>query len=186
MRIVQLVAFTLGTAFVAVQPLAGEFPESLQRCAQVDDDAQRLACYDREAARSRAAEPAVEGPPPATQKVPERPANAAPESAAAPAPEPAAEPGGDTADAVASFGLPERDEDKDEPDEISAKVAKIDVRANGERIFTLDNGQVWVEKSPARSPRLKEGDPVRIKAGLFGSYRLFGSGNRSTGVDRVR
>jgi hypothetical protein len=34
-------------------------------------------------------------------------------------------------------------------------------------------GQVWV-------------DTVPIKSGLFGSHRLLGSGNRSSGVDRVR
>src|SRR5690606_7359478 len=89
-------------------------------------------------------------------------------------------------DPVAGFGLPERD-DEDELEEISAKVVRIDERANRERIFTLDNGQVWVEDSPTRSVRVKEGDTVRIRAGMFGSYRLsVASSNRATGVDRVR
>lgn len=60
------------------------------------------------------------------------------------------------------------------------------VRASRERIFTLDNGQVWVEDSPRPSTRFKVGDRVTIRAGSLDSYRMISSSNRSTAVDRVR
>lgn len=43
-----------------------------------------------------------------------------------------------------------------------------------------------VEDSQGPGLRLEVGDTVTIKSGLFGSHKLYGSGNRSSRVDRVR
>ncbi|HEX7060826.1 MAG TPA: hypothetical protein VF200_02595 [Woeseiaceae bacterium] len=142
-------------------------PDALRRCAAIDEDAARLACYDAYVAGARAATATANEPPAAS--VPPDPATSAAER---------------SADAEARFGLPTAPEE--EPTEITAKITDIAERAYGERIFTLDNDQVWVEDSRARTLKLEVGDTVRISAGLFGSYRLRGSGNRSTGVDRIR
>ncbi|HLT89672.1 MAG TPA: hypothetical protein VKZ85_01915 [Woeseiaceae bacterium] len=162
------IALLVLLAGAASPALAEEVPDAFRRCAGLEDDAERLACYDRAVGREIAGR---------TAQAPEA-TDGVPESARAPA---AAEP----AAAVAGFGLPT--ERKEGIREISATVERITVRANGERIFTLDNGQVWVEDSPTRSVRVKEGDTVRIRAGLFNSFRLsVGESRRSTAVDRAR
>lgn len=166
------VSWALAAGLSISTGMADEVPEQLRRCAEIEDDARRLACYDRHV-RGGAAETTAAAP-----------------SAAAPvsgSPAPGSSEPPPAADAEQGFGLPEeREQREEEPDLISARITRIDVRRNGERIFTLDNGQMWVEDSPAPSLRLEVGDTVTIKAGLFGSHRLFGSGHRSSGVDRVR
>ncbi len=169
-----IVAMLLATA-----AQAEGIPDALRRCAAIQDDAARLACYDAYVAGARAA--ASAGTREAADRS-ERAGDDEPASAAASRPSAAA--ADRSQEAEARFGLPSVRQE--EPDEITAKITDIAERANGTRIFTLDNGQVWVEDSRARTLKLRVGDTVRINAGLFGSYRLRGSGNRSTGVDRVR
>lgn len=158
--------WVLAALLAAPAGFTDEIPEPLRRCAELGDDAQRLACYDRYVSRGAIDASVVEAAP----------------QAAPPArkPDPSAH-----ANPEARFGLPETDDDED-LDEISARIVEIVVRASRERIFTLDNGQVWVEDEPRPSLRLKVGDTVTIRSGIFGSYRLVGQGNRSTAVDRAR
>ena len=77
-------------------------------------------------------------------------------------------------------------EGKPQRAEQTATILKISRRPYGERIVSLDNDQVWAEKIPSRSLRIDVGDTVTIKQGRFGGYRLFGRGNRSTEVTRIR
>jgi hypothetical protein len=166
-------------AALAAAPAAAGEAADLRRCAELESDAQRLECYDA-ALREEAAEP-----PPGQQ--PAMPEPSEPIAArAAPAQAPPAEP---APAAEARFGLDtpaEPAQPVEEVKELGASITAIEVRRNGERIFTLDNGQVWAEKSPSPSLYLEVGDRVTIKSGLFGSHRLFGTGKRSSGVDRVR
>lgn len=165
-------------AFAAMSATADARDDRLRGCAAVESDARRLECYD-DALRSEAAAPGGQRK------------SAAEEAAAVPAstPGPRAPAAASQAAAEARFGLdkrPEPEAPERDLDELRATIAEIERRRNGERIFTLDNGQVWAEKSPSPSLRLKNGDPVTIKAGMFGSHRLFGSGKRSSRVYRVR
>lgn len=166
--------------FAAASAAAGETDE-LSRCAELESDAKRLECYDA-ALRRGAAEP------PRKQRaaMPE----ASKPAAAEPAPAQALVPPVESAPAAEGrFGLDapaEPAKPAEETKELGARITEIKVRRNGERIFILDDGQVWAEKSPSPSLRLEVGDRVTIKSGLFGSHRLFGSGKRSSGVDRVR
>lgn len=157
-------------AIAAIVPGVAAGSDDTKGCADIADDARRLECYDLAASD----EPAEEAPEPAPASVPATLVEATEAEGASP-------------DARESFGLKEeRKPGEQEPDQISARIAEIEMRRNGERLFTLDNGQVWAEDAPERSLRLDVGDTVTIKAGLFGSHRLFGSGNRSSRVDRVR
>jgi hypothetical protein len=70
------------------------------------------------------------------------------------------------------------------PKRTTATVTAIDKRPRGELVVTLDNGQVWAQKSPDRYFPLKVGDPVAILAGSLGSFRLI-AGSRATPVTRV-
>jgi hypothetical protein len=71
------------------------------------------------------------------------------------------------------------------PKRMSATVTVIDKRPRGELVVTLDNGQVWAQKSADRYFPLEVGDSVAILAGSLGSFRLI-CGSRATAVTRVR
>ena len=70
------------------------------------------------------------------------------------------------------------------PKRMSATVTAIDKRPRGELVVTLDNGQVWAQKSADRYFPLKVGDPVAILSGSLGSFRLI-AGSRAPAVTRV-
>lgn len=70
--------------------------------------------------------------------------------------------------------------------DLTATIVKISKRRYGERIITLDNGQLWVEKIPTPSMILNVGNVISIRQGRFGGYRLSGRGNRSTEVTLIR
>ena len=137
--------------------------EEARACAAQSDDAHRLACYDREIGRLIAKEPHA----------------AAVAPAKAPAPE-------------ASFGArgsevarKQEQASPPQPGNLTAKIAKVDQRPRGERVMTLDNGQVWVERSAASFFPVKVGDQITIQAGTLGSYRLQLPSGRSTLVTRL-
>lgn len=181
MRTPSLLLFVLIGSLSATGAAADEPDDRLRRCADMESDAKRLECYDQ-ALRPEPAEPSPGKQ--AVERQAAEPAASAPGAAEPPAPPSASRP-----KAEDRFGLdapPEPEPPDDELDELGANITEIEVRRNGERIFTLDNGQVWAEKSPSPSLFLKVGDRVTIKSGLFGSHRLFGSGKRSSGVYRVR
>lgn len=157
----------LATALLAsgaMQSAAAADAELAQRiaaCTREQNDARRLACFDRAAA------PQADAP----QVV-------APEAKA------------DHAFGVQGSELARnRDDDKPEPGDspkrIAAKVTAIDKRPRGELVFTLDNGQVWAQKEAGAYLPVKIGDPVTILAGSLGSFRLV-LANRATAVTRVQ
>src|SRR5688500_2921103 len=65
-----------------------------------------------------------------------------------------------------------------EPDRIEGTVKGVIVRASGERVVTLDSGQVWVLTQVTSRGRLTAGDQVTIREAALGSYMLV----TSTGV----
>jgi hypothetical protein len=76
-------------------------------------------------------------------------------------------------------------EKRAELSEIAAKVAEVSAKPHGELVVTLDNGQVWVERTANSKLKVKAGDTVKIEAGAFGSFVLIANG-RSSKVARVR
>lgn len=135
-------------------------------CTEELDDAQRLACYDREAgAPPKAIENAVaeNEPPPASTET-------------------EVEQFGMTAKLARSKPEIER---QSELREISATAIKVSKNAYGGLVVTLDNGQIWTEKSPKSGFRVKVDDTVVIKKGEFsGGYRMYGS-RQSSQVRRI-
>ncbi len=183
MREYNCLIILIAAALLPAEATAGLAEEAAQ-CASLADDAQRLACYDRlfmpavvdaddaadtgEATIERDVAP-VEDPTPAAAA-----------SAATVA--------DDTTDAEQAFGdddLPSQRETK-RPTEITATIVALEELRSGARLFVLDNNQVWREKRKTSGLRFAAGDEVRVKAGSLGSYRLFGSGKKSTSVQRVR
>ena len=196
-RIPQLMI--LITALAAVPAAAQE--AELQRCAELDSDAQRLACFDayferqQEGAEtsSDAAAPAsfaiieaeVAGEPSAT------PPAAEAEASAAEVPPPRKQ---DKASATASAAQaetsaavvpPPRDQDepppaeRGRPREYTATVVAMRERPHGEMVVMLDNGEVWSEQFASRAFLVDVGDKVTMKRGRFSkAYRLVAPGGR--------
>jgi len=176
---------SVSAMFFAIAAVGAE--PDLSECSDEKDDAARLACYDRAAEGGAERDTDV----PRAPAAPEQPAadsKAAVSGSSGQEPVAAAN---EVAEEVDNFGMHPgiAGENKDAPqklDQIYATVVDIKTRHYGERIITLDNGQVWEEDEPSSSVRLEVGDSVRIKAGSLGSFKLFGSSKRSTKVQRVR
>ena len=146
-------------------------PAGFEVCASITDAAQRLACYDDEVARLRgdrlavapaASPPSIQSEPPVPVRSPE--------------------------DKFGERDLPTQETPaKKEPElkELTANVALISRRTRGELVMTLDNGQVWAEKVASTYFPLQVGDPVTIKAGVLGSFRMVGPSGRAADVTRV-
>ncbi len=158
--------------FVGFAGLAGfAGTASANPCADIEDAAERLACYDREFAveknvdvpeptAPRPADPVAPTEPMVTETVPVAPLPAAPQPAPA-APEPAA-PSTDE-----SFGRPSAAEAKS----ITSVVVEKQTDGRGVDYFRLENGQVWKENRDYRVS-INEGQTVRIEKGPFNSYNL--------------
>ncbi len=121
-----------------------------QPCAMVVDAAQRLACYDS------AFPPAADVQSAAVDVRSERER------------------------ALRDFGLNRLQQREREPermrivapDRIEASIARVVTRATGERVVTLDNGQVWLLTEVTSKGQLKPGDPVAIREAAMGTYML--------------
>jgi len=168
-------------------------------CVALNDDAARLACYDRafgrKAASSSAAAAATGAAAAGTAATgaaaaaPKSPTVASPAAAHA-APAPAA-----PKDPVAEFGLTEaarqaRDPAKAAevaaaPTSVTGKVISVRFRKYGEFVVTLDNGQVWEQNEPMSSAVVRVGDTVTVKKAVLGSYTLVTAARVATKVHRV-
>ena len=157
-------------ACLAISPACAQGGGELVRCVSIDDDAQRLACYDR-LFRSSAPSSA---PAPAT--------TAGATTAAATA-RPAEEDfGKDVAERARA-----REQEQEKVREVRARVTKVDVLRDGALVLTLDNGQVWRQNEPTLTLQFKEGDEVLIRSGMLGSYLLrHADGKSTTRVTRTK
>ena len=150
---------------IGAGPVAAEQGAAIAHpCASIQNDAQRLACYDSAFGRPNAAAVAA----PAAKVVVTNP--------------------------VDEFGLSEaakraRDPEKAKetmPEQISAMVTKVSRRPTGELVVTLESGQVWVQTETVSKAMVKPGDTVTIKKGALGSYLLVSANRVATSVRRLR
>ena len=129
-------------------------------CTAEQDDAVRLACYDR-----------------SLHRVPGKPATVAPAEAAK-APVAAAK----TATAEQQFGMTEALARKQgtpappRPDKLQSKVVAVSHRLRGEPVMKLEDGQIWEVVEGETPIDIKAGDTVTIYSGTMGSYRLTAGG----------
>lgn len=119
--------------------------DKLTACAAISDPSARLACYDKLARRN------VTNLPPATN-------NAAPAETEISVPEKPKAPAGPS-DFEKTFGL--NGADVDRGDEITAKLTQAHRNQRRLYVFTLDNGQVWVQREPGDRP-IRAGQVVTI------------------------
>jgi hypothetical protein len=177
----------VGVACCGCATAADALPPSLRVCMKETDATHRLACFDRESAVL-----AGESAPVARQ------ADPAPARQAAPAPTATAGAAAATAQSAEDkFGyrgnMARADIDKQkaieqqEFEQLTAKVTELETLPNGGMMLTLDNGQIWQQKTADRAIRVKVGDQVTIKRGALSSFLLTSATNKgSMRVARVR
>ena len=124
-----LIALLLGST----QAMAGDVAD----CRAIDNDAERLACYD-----ALASTPEPKEPPPA-------PAPPAPETKEAPAPAPAAAPPPAPED-LGAEALPDQAREEKTPETFSATVTSCGESVDGRYLFYFDNGQIWKQANDKR------------------------------------
>lgn len=136
-------------------------------CAQIQDDAQRLQCYDGAVGRLRQAE--TQGQVVAVDRA--------------------------QAEEIErdSFGfhlpslsrlLPNLEGGQDVIDNVEMTVARVRVSPTGYHTFEMDNGQVWTQVEPENARNVRAGDVVTVRRASLGSFRLISS--RGGAGHRVR
>jgi hypothetical protein len=167
---------------VTAPAFAQDLPQSLLDCSAIQQDSNRLACFDGEIARHKSASGSV-----ASTQVP--PAQVVP-----PAPVVATTPPQNPKTKEDEFGVSgqlarkrKEAEAKTEAPlaELRAAVLKVKNKAYGERVFELDNGQIWEEIEKKNALSIKAGEQVRITPGAIGSYFLTADSGATTRVRRV-
>lgn len=133
-------------------------PDSLRRCAKELDATQRLACFDALVVSLPAVEADQFG---LTAEIAKRqPASQGRHAVKT-------ESGG--AEAV-----------------LPATIAELGRAPDDRLVFTLDNGQVWIQAEVAPGPRVAVGEKVRIEHGALSSLWLITSRGRELRVTRIR
>jgi hypothetical protein len=168
---------------VTAPALADDLPQGLLDCSAIQRDSNRLACFDREIASHKSTSGSV-----ASTQV--TPAQAVP-----PAPVVAETPRENAKSKEDEFGVSGElarkrkaiEKKTDAPlVELRAAVLKVKTKFYGERVFVLDNGQVWEEPQKKNALSIKEGEQVRITQGAIGSFFLVADSGATTRVRRVR
>jgi hypothetical protein len=180
----------VGVSVVGCATAADALPPSLRVCMKEADATRRLACFDRESAAlagesATVAKQAAPAPAAPAAKAPVASAAATAGAAAA-----------TTQTATDKFGykgnIAREDLDKQKAKEeesgaLTAKVSAVSALPNGGLVVTLDNGQVWQQKTADRGMHIKAGDQVTIKHAMMGSFLLTSDTvNGSMRVSRVK
>lgn len=129
---------------------AAQSPGQSHPCAGIADASDRLGCYDAAFAPAAGAQPS------------------------------AADLQSERDRALTEFGLNrvqlrEREPERMRivaPDRIEATIARMGSRPTGERVVTLDSGQVWLLTDVTTKGQLKRGDKVVIREAAMGSHML--------------
>jgi hypothetical protein len=168
----------LGCCVVAAASLPSVEAQDLKSCTTIDDDAARLACYDRLAGRTMSM---TATPAPAPES--------APASAAVPATAAAA-----AATAEKDFGLtpaakkalePEAAGDA-KPEAIERAIAAVARDGQDRFVVTLDDGQVWAQNEGKSGVYPRKGENVTISRAAMGGYVLRSERFGSIRVRRVK
>ncbi|HYL70078.1 MAG TPA: hypothetical protein VEY89_02100 [Candidatus Dormibacteraeota bacterium] len=72
------------------------------------------------------------------------------------------------------------------PEVLVGKISELREAGRGAWLFTLDNGQVWLQVEPQPSIRFAVGESVRIEPGAMTSLWLVADHHRKTRVKRVK
>ena len=76
--------------------------------------------------------------------------------------------------------------DKPKPQPLSSTVSAVSQRADGRKVVTLANGQVWVQGEAWTAMPVSVGDTISIKPGALGSFKLYAPSGIAIWVTRAR
>jgi hypothetical protein len=184
----------IGVGFCGCAAAADALPPSLRACMKETDSARRLACFDHESAVlagesapvARQVDPAPARPA-STAPAPTAPVASAAGAAAAAATTPSTEDKFGYRGNMARADLDQKKAAEQQSEQLTAKVVELSTLARGELLLTLDNGQMWQQKTADRALRVKVGDQVIIRRATLGSFLLTVEGNNgSMRVSRVK
>lgn len=191
-----VVALTLFNAAIA----GAQQDTGLERCARLNSDAERLACFD---ALTKSQDEPKNAPDP-VEPTPGTADSGNPEMADPPAADSGGgSPAPDTVSEVAAVEqatdvpaaietettiqaapsaqqqiVPANNE-RERPKEYTATVVAIRERPHGQMVVTLDNGETWSEQYASRKFRVQVGDTITMKKGMLSSsYQLVAPGGR--------
>jgi hypothetical protein len=171
MRTLLVTAVAFGAlATVAHAQTPAPTPQALTdvySCAQIQDDAQRLQCYDGAVGRLRQAE--TQGQVVAVDR--------------ARAQEIERDSFGFHLPSLSRL-LPNIEGGQDVIDNIEMTVARVRVSPTGYHTFEMENGQTWTQVEPENARNVRAGDVVTIRRAALGSFRLISS--RGGAGHRVR
>jgi hypothetical protein len=85
-----------------------------------------------------------------------------------------------------NFGLTEKKQDANVAQQIDAALVAVTYAKGGQRIFELDNGQVWRETEANRMGTVKKGDKIIVRKGALSSFLLITPSDVSLRVKRVK
>ncbi|GEB71875.1 hypothetical protein PC2016_0088 [Pseudoalteromonas carrageenovora] len=152
--------------------------QALQACSFIENDFNRLLCYDNTVAGKPLTKPSEKK----TLTPPKPVANITPNVSAPVAAVTASAPAAKDDD----FGLEHKEITKDKDENITALVSSVKKAPYGELIISLDNSQEW-RQIGSDSLKLKKSDTVVISRGVFNSFLLRKDGqNRSIRVKRTQ
>jgi hypothetical protein len=77
-------------------------------------------------------------------------------------------------------------EPKRDNESLPGKIAALQEAPRGEYIFTLDNGQIWIQAETRAAVRFAVGEAVEIEHGAMGSLWLTADHHRKTRVKRIQ
>lgn len=124
-------------------------PESaLQACLGIASDKERLTCYDATMGRAKTVASTPDLPEPKPVVTPEQVFGAE------------------------SLRRPKEVREAEQAQTLEATIEEILTAARGELVLILSNGQIWRQNEVQTLPPVKVGDPVEIKRGVLGSYRM--------------
>ncbi len=141
---------------------AGPSTTAILSCTKVPEDAQRLACFDREAA--------------ALASTPVAPPKLTPEQKI-----------GLPREKVDALEAPPDAVPEPQIKNFTSTIKSVSAAPGNRRIFELDNGQIW-RQSETKSFAAHPGDQVRISKAALGSFFMELRSNKhvATRVSRVR
>ncbi|QBJ64184.1 hypothetical protein [Pseudoalteromonas sp. DL-6] len=145
--------------------------QALQACSFIENDFNRLLCYDNTIAGKSLTQPAQ------SQLSKSAQTNVKAETPAVTAP---------VATKAKEFGLEHKNIAENSEEAISSTIANVEKAPYGELIITLENNQQW-RQIGSDSLRLDKGDTVIISRGVFNSFLLKKADqNRSIRVKRTQ
>jgi hypothetical protein len=160
-----LVGFSPSTFPLAgAETSEGSVPMSvLKKCAGIDEQLKRLACYDQ---------------------VVERPAGATARTASSASAAPIATEPGSPQKAFGLYSVEHPAPSAPAESVLTAKVISLGSNSRGHSTVTLEGDQVW--ELDSADPVLAAGETVTVKRGALGAFILTTAGGRLHRVHRIR